>query len=48
MGQQIAFILLIILAGMILTQIILLAKKLKNQNESILDELKVIKEKLGK
>ena len=47
MGQQIAFILLIVLCGMIFTQILMLAKNENKHFNSILNDIKSIKEKLG-
>jgi len=44
MGQQVAFVLIIILSGMIFTQILLLAKNQKNHYNNILNDIKLIKE----
>ena len=40
MGQQVAFVLLIILSGMIFTQILLLTKNQKKQYNNILNDIK--------
>jgi len=45
MGQQVAFILLIVLCGMILFQIFILAKNQKERYENIMKELEQIKSK---
>lgn len=47
MGQQIAFIILIVLTGMILFQIFLLAKNEKKHYNRTLNDIKLLKEKLG-
>lgn len=47
MGQQVAFIILIVLAGMIFFQILLLAKNEKKRLNTISHDLNLLKEKLG-
>jgi hypothetical protein len=47
MGQQVAFIFLIVFVVLIFTQIILLAKNENKHYNSTLNDIKLIKEKLG-
>ena len=47
MGQQVAFIILIVLSGMIFFQILLLAINEKKHYNKTLNDIKLIKEKLG-
>ena len=46
MGQQYAFVFIIILVVMIFSQIIILSKNQKNYYTNILNDIKLIKEKL--
>jgi hypothetical protein len=47
MGQQLAFIILIILCGMILFQILMVHKNEKKYYTHINNDIKLLKEKLG-
>ena len=46
MGQQVAFIFLMALGIMIFTQVFILAKNQKNYYDNILNDIKLIKQKL--
>ena len=47
MGQQVAFIILIVLWGIIFIQILMSAKNEKTRYEVLNHEIKMLKEKLG-
>jgi len=46
MGQQVAFIFLIIISVMIFSQILILAKNEKTRYENLMNEFKILKENM--